>query len=92
MTLLSTNIFANNYLMENSIAIFQEAFNEHCEEMEGSGYLSTVMSYCEGGNLNDKLKQYIKEKKKVEEHQVMEWLVQIALALEVCSLINSVLC
>ena len=51
------------------------------------GMLYIAMQYCEGGDLYTKLK----EQKGVllEERQVVEWFVQIAMALQVCAFFSS---
>ena len=41
------------------------------------------MNFCEGGDLYTKLKAQSKEGKILEETQVVEWFVQIAMALQV---------
>lgn len=41
------------------------------------------MNFCEGGDLYTKLKAQSKEGKVLEETQVVEWFVQIAMALQV---------
>ena len=41
------------------------------------------MNFCEGGDLYTKLKAHAKEEKVLEETQVVEWFVQIAMALQV---------
>lgn len=45
------------------------------------------MNFCEGGDLYSKLKTQAKEGKTLEETQVVEWFVQIAMALQVFNLI-----
>lgn len=45
------------------------------------------MNFCEGGDLYSKLKTQAKEGKALEETQVVEWFVQIAMALQVFNLI-----
>ena len=56
------------------------AYKESFEAIDG--FLYIVMGFCEGGDLYSKLK----EQKGVllEERQVVEWFVQIAMALQVC--------
>lgn len=44
------------------------------------------MNFCEGGDLYTKLKAQSKEGKVLEETQVVEWFVQIAMALQVCKI------
>ena len=45
------------------------------------GILHIIMGYCEGGDLCTRLKSY--QGILLSEHQVVEWFVQIALALQV---------
>ncbi len=41
------------------------------------------MGYCEGGDLYTKLKEYGKNNEYLSERQIVEWFVQIAMALQV---------
>ena len=41
------------------------------------------MNFCEGGDLYTKLKSQVKECQTLKENQVVEWFVQIAMALQV---------
>jgi NIMA (never in mitosis gene a)-related kinase len=41
------------------------------------------MLYCDGGDLYTKIKEHEKIKKPIEESQIVEWFVQIAMALQV---------
>lgn len=41
------------------------------------------MGYCEGGDLYTKLKKQAKQNEFLEETQIVEWFVQIAMALQV---------
>ena len=50
------------------------------------GCLSIIMGYCEGGDLYTKLKKQAKQNEFLEETQVVEWFVQIAMALQVTGL------
>ena len=50
---------------------------------DGAGFLYIVMNYCEGGDLYSRLKAHAKEGKPLEETQIVEWFVQIAMALQV---------
>lgn len=53
------------------------------ESFQGSdGLLYIVMAFCEGGDMYSKLKA--QKGKHLEEGQVVEWFVQIAMALQVC--------
>ena len=47
------------------------------------GLLHIVMAYCEGGDLSSRLKAC--KGVPLAEDQVIEWFVQITLALQVCS-------
>ena len=47
----------------------------------GEGFLYIAMGYCEGGDLYNKLKE--QKGTALEERQVVEWFVQIAMALQV---------
>ena len=44
------------------------------------------MGYCEGGDLYTKLKDQGKRKEHLSEKQIVEWFVQIAMALQVIML------
>ena len=41
------------------------------------------MNFCDGGDLCTKLKSLVKECQTLKENQVVEWFVQIAMALQV---------
>ena len=47
----------------------------------GDGYLYIAMGYCEGGDLYARLKE--QKGQPLDERQVVEWFVQIAMALQV---------
>ena len=47
------------------------------------GYLNIVMSYCEGGDLFTKLKEKQLKKQPLTENQIIDWLIQICMALQV---------
>lgn len=51
------------------------------ESFQSDGYLHIVMLYCDGGDLYSIIKE--QNGKYIEETQVVEWLVQIAMALQV---------
>ena len=51
------------------------------ESFQSKGFLYIVMLYCEGGDLYTQIKK--QENKHLEETQVVEWFVQIAMALQV---------
>ncbi|CAF1131738.1 unnamed protein product [Didymodactylos carnosus] len=46
------------------------------------GYLNIVMSYCEGGDLHTKLKEQKTKEQILNENQIVEWLIQICMALQ----------
>ena len=46
------------------------------------------MGYCEGGDLYTKLKKQAKQNEFLTETQIVEWFVQIAMALQVSLKIN----
>ena len=46
-----------------------------------TGFLFIAMGYCEGGDLYSRLKE--QKTNALEERQVVEWFVQIAMALQV---------
>ena len=48
----------------------------------GDGFLYIAMGFCEGGDLYNKLREY--RGSCLEERQVVEWFLQIAMALQVC--------
>ena len=41
------------------------------------------MGYCEGGDLYTKLKEQAKQNELLSERQIVEWFVQIAMAIQV---------
>ena len=51
------------------------------ESFHSDGYLHIVMLYCDGGDLYTKIKS--QNGKFLEENQIIEWFVQIAMALQV---------
>lgn len=53
------------------------------------GHLAIVMGYCEGGDLYTKLKKQAKQNEFLTETEIVEWFVQIAMALQVipCSML-----
>lgn len=51
------------------------------ESFQVEGYLHIVMLYCDGGDLYTKIKE--QNGKFIEEAQIVEWFVQIAMALQV---------
>ena len=64
-------------LRHPNIVSYRESFQDE------PGFLYIVMNFCEGGDLYSKLKAQAKEGKSLEETQVVEWFVQIAMALQV---------
>lgn len=64
-------------LRHPNIVSYRESFQDE------KGFLYIVMNFCEGGDLYSKLKEQSKEGKILEETQVVEWFVQIAMALQV---------
>lgn len=63
-------------LRHPNIVSYRESFQDE------PGFLYIVMNFCEGGDLYSKLKTQAKEGKALEETQVVEWFVQIAMALQ----------
>lgn len=51
------------------------------ESFQSGGYLNIVMLFCEGGDLYSKIKE--QNGKPIEEAQIVEWFVQITMALQV---------
>jgi NIMA (never in mitosis gene a)-related kinase len=51
------------------------------DSFESNGFLFIVMLYCEGGDLYTKIKN--RNNEHLEETQIVEWFVQIAMALQV---------
>ncbi len=51
------------------------------ESFQVDGFLHIVMLYCDGGDLYTKIKE--QNGKYLEETQIVEWFVQIAMALQV---------
>ena len=68
-------------LRHPNIVSYRESFQDE------KGFLHIVMNFCEGGDLYTKLKAHSKDGKILEETQVVEWFVQIAMALQVNRLI-----
>lgn len=61
-----------------NIVSYKESFQTE------NGSLAIVMGYCEGGDLYTKLKKQAKCGEYFPEAQIVEWFVQIAMALQVC--------
>lgn len=73
MLLLQASLLSR--LKHPNIVSYRESFQDtHC-------VLHIVMGYCEGGDLSSRLKSY--HGNLLPETQVVEWFVQIALALQV---------
>lgn len=62
-------------LRHPNIVSYRDSFNSE------DGHLYIVMGYCDGGDVYNRLKQ--QKGKMLEEKQVVEWFVQIAMALQV---------
>ncbi|XP_052267888.1 uncharacterized protein LOC127869378 isoform X2 [Dreissena polymorpha] len=45
-------------------------------------FLSIIQDYCDGGNLDDKIKHAAMKSKHFEETQIMEWFIQIIMAVQ----------
>ena len=67
-------------LRHPNIVSYKDSFEEK------DGYLYIVMGFCDGGDLYCRLKE--QKGCALEEKQVVEWFVQIAMALQVSSTIN----
>eukprot|EP00794_Sanderia_malayensis_P007467 gene7467-8296_t len=63
-------------LRHPNIVSYKESFQT------SDGFLHIVMGYCEGGDLYTKLKEYGKRNEYLSERQIVEWFVQIAMALQ----------
>ncbi|XP_046328110.2 serine/threonine-protein kinase Nek5-like [Haliotis rufescens] len=59
------------------IVAFQESF---CDEVEEC--LVIIQDYCDGGTIEDKIREATKEKKYFEEKQIMEWFLQIVMGVQ----------
>ena len=66
-------------LKHPNIVLYKDSFETD------SGYLYIAMGYCEGGDLYNRLKE--QKGVPLEERQVVEWFVQIAMALQVSAAI-----
>jgi NIMA (never in mitosis gene a)-related kinase len=64
-------------LKHPNIVAYTESFRSN------DGFLNIVMAYCEGGDLYTKLKERKANKQPLAEHQIVEWFVQICMALQV---------
>lgn len=63
-------------LRHPNIVSYRESFQDE------PGFLYIVMNFCEGGDLYTKLKAQDKDGKALKETQVVEWFVQITMALQ----------
>jgi NIMA (never in mitosis gene a)-related kinase len=64
-------------LKHPNIVAYTESFRSN------DGFLNIVMAYCEGGDLYTKLKERKINKESLSENQIIEWFVQICMALQV---------
>jgi NIMA (never in mitosis gene a)-related kinase len=64
-------------LKHPNIVAYIESFRSN------DGFLNIVMAYCEGGDLYTKLKERKANKQPLTENQIVEWFVQICMALQV---------
>jgi NIMA (never in mitosis gene a)-related kinase len=64
-------------LKHPNIVAYNESFRSN------DGFLNIVMAYCEGGDLYTKLKERKANKQPLAENQIVEWFVQICMALQV---------
>lgn len=64
-------------LKHPNIVAYTESFRSK------DGFLNIVMAYCEGGDLYTKLKERKANKEPLTEPQIIEWFVQICMALQV---------
>lgn len=53
------------------------------ESFQVDGYLHIVMLFCDGGDLYKKIKEHNDMNRYIDEPQIVEWFVQIAMALQV---------
>lgn len=72
-------------LKHPNIVAYTESFrsNDH--------FLNIVMAYCEGGDLYTKLKDRKANKNLLPEHQIVEWFIQICMALQVIEIRDYIL-
>lgn len=64
-------------LKHPNIVAYTESFRSN------DGFLNIVMTYCEGGDLYTKLKEKKNLKQTLSEDQIIEWFIQICMALQV---------
>jgi len=64
-------------LKHPNIVAYIESFRSN------DGFLNIVMAYCEGGDLYTKLKERKTKKESLTEDQIIEWFIQICMALQV---------
>ncbi|CAF1675299.1 unnamed protein product, partial [Adineta ricciae] len=63
-------------LKHPNIVAYTESFRS------SDGFLNIVMAYCEGGDLYTKLKEKRSKKEVLHENQIIEWFIQICMALQ----------
>ncbi|CAF3412831.1 unnamed protein product [Rotaria sp. Silwood1] len=70
----------------NEAQLLKSLQNEHIvkfyESFLENDCLCIVTEYCEGGDLDHRLKELKKQNRKLEEDQVVEWLIQILIAVQ----------
>jgi NIMA (never in mitosis gene a)-related kinase len=64
-------------LKHPNIVAYIESFRSN------DNFLNIIMAYCEGGDLYTKLKERKANKQPLPENQIVEWFVQICMALQV---------
>ena len=64
-------------LKHPNIVAYTESFRSK------DGFLNIVMAYCEGGDLYTRLKEKKSQKELLSEDQIIEWFIQICMALQV---------
>lgn len=71
-------------LKHPNIVAYNESF------LSNDGFLNIVMAYCEGGDLYTKIKEKKAKKELLSESQIIEWFIQICMALQVSTCFPSV--
>lgn len=71
-------------LKHPNIVAYIESFRSN------DGFLNIVMAYCEGGDLYTKLKERKANKQPLTENQIVEWFVQICMALQVNIFVSTI--
>lgn len=64
-------------LKHPNIVAYTESFRSK------DGFLNIVMAYCEGGDLYTRLKEKKSKRELLSEDQIIEWFIQICMALQV---------